>query len=197
MAFFDRLDALISRNHPPLLFFSSCMWAVPNRRTGTSKGTRERVDTQLTSSTIRWRPGEGGRKPQRSTFHRATRFFRQALSQTFPLLPPQAKRFHSRYQATKWKWTAPSKSSLERTLCFDSFSLTKAKEYLICLLWTPWTSDQLGYDACVHIHFSKVGSKPGWHYVTQSMRGRWVAFFDWRIVDFKEGDFVEIRTCVE
>ncbi|KAI4298038.1 hypothetical protein MLD38_040520 [Melastoma candidum] len=30
-----------------------------------------------------------GRKAQRETFHCATRFFREALSQTFPLLPPQ------------------------------------------------------------------------------------------------------------
>ncbi|KAL3646593.1 ATP synthase subunit H protein (Va0H) (atp6H) (Atp6v0e) [Castilleja foliolosa] len=37
-----------------------------------------------------------GRKPQRETFHRATRFFREALSQTFPLLPPQAKRMIQR-----------------------------------------------------------------------------------------------------
>lgn len=91
--------SLILRNEPHPLFFSSCMWAacpVPNRRTGTSwrEGRREReswVDTHLPSSTIRWRPG--GRKPQREPFHRATRFFREALSQTFPLLPPQAKRF--------------------------------------------------------------------------------------------------------
>lgn len=43
------------------------------------------------SSTSRWRPGEP--ETPTGTLHRATRFFREALSQTFPLLPPQAKRF--------------------------------------------------------------------------------------------------------
>lgn len=54
---------------------------------------RERVDTQLTSPLPQVGEDQEGRKPQREPFHRATRFFREALSQTFPLLPPQEKRF--------------------------------------------------------------------------------------------------------
>jgi len=54
---------------------------------------RERVEYQLTSPLPQVGEDQEGRKPQRETFHRATRFFREALSQTFPLLPPQEKRF--------------------------------------------------------------------------------------------------------
>ena len=31
--------------------------------------------------------------------------------------------------------------------------------------------------ACVHINYLKVGSNPGWHYVTQSIIGLLVDFF--------------------
>lgn len=55
------------------------------------EGARERVDTQLSSLLPQLGEDPGGRKPQREPFHRATRFFREALSQAFPLLPPQAK----------------------------------------------------------------------------------------------------------
>ena len=57
------------------------------------KGARERVEYQLIPPLPKLGEDQGGRKPQRETFHHATRFFREALSQTFLLLPPQAKRF--------------------------------------------------------------------------------------------------------
>jgi len=112
----------------PPLFFSSCMWAacpVPNRRTGTSwrEGRREReswYSTLLPSSTIRWRPG-GPETPTGTLSPRHTILSRSALSGVSTPAPASK----ARYQATKWKWTAPSKSSRERTLCFYSFSLLR------------------------------------------------------------------------
>ena len=79
--FFDRLDTLISRNPP----YSTSRWRPVI--------TRSDVFHSL------------GRKPQRETFHRATRFFREAL---FPLLPPQAKRFQdSRRPKSSSQYIAP------------------------------------------------------------------------------------------
>lgn len=96
--FFDRLDTLISRN--PTLSFSLhvCGLPAPSRideqeQAEEKEGARERVELRLTSLLPQLGEDPGGRKPQREPFHRATRFFREALSQTFPLLPPQAKRF--------------------------------------------------------------------------------------------------------
>jgi len=72
---------------PPLLSSSLhvCMWdvcPVPNRRTGTSwRKARGRVYTQCTSPLPQLGEDQGTRKPQRKTFHYATWFFREALSQ--------------------------------------------------------------------------------------------------------------------
>ena len=99
----------------PPLFFSSCMWAacpVPNRRTGTSwRKARERelsINSPLPSSTIRWSPG-GPERPTGNLSPRHTILSRSALSDVST--PAPASKEVSRYQATKWKWTAPRKSS--------------------------------------------------------------------------------------
>lgn len=80
---------------------------------------RERVDTQLTSPLPQVGEDQEGRKPQRETFHRATRFFREALSQTFPLLPPQAKRF----QDTRRPSEQPRANLLESVPFVSTLSL--------------------------------------------------------------------------
>lgn len=157
MAFFDRLDTLISRS-PLSSSLHVCGLPAPSRidEQEQAEERREReswYSTHLPSSTIRWRPGRP--ETQRETFHRATRFFREALS-----TPAPASKEVSRYQATKWKWTAPKKSSSERTLCFYSFSLLREiqkkierkKEKEESFLWILWTSDQWGDDTCMRAY---------------------------------------------
>lgn len=115
---------------PP--FFSS-MWAAlpaPSRidEQEQVEERREReswVSTHLPSSTIRWRLG-GPETPTGNLSPRHTILSRSALSDVST--PAPASKEVSRYQATKWKWTAPSKSSRERTLCFYSFYLLRSKK---------------------------------------------------------------------
>ena len=69
------------------------MWAAcPSRideQEQAERKARERVDAQLTSPLPQLGEDQGGQKPQRETFHRATRFFREALSQTHSCLRKQ------------------------------------------------------------------------------------------------------------
>ena len=55
------------------------------------EGARERVEYQLTPLLPQLGEDPGAGNPNGNPF--TARFFREALSQTFPLLPPQAKRF--------------------------------------------------------------------------------------------------------
>lgn len=133
---------------------------------------------------------------------RHTILSRSALSDVST--PAPASEEVSRYQSTEWKWTAPSKSSRERTLCFYSFSLLKItknrkkKKNPFFILWTPWTSDQWGDDTCMRAYE-----------LLKSGFQTWVALYNsihyiirWWIISTKLWDrgyfkeiFVEIRTC--
>ncbi|KAK8525565.1 hypothetical protein V6N13_057152 [Hibiscus sabdariffa] len=90
-AFISNSSCSINRSRnglSELACFLECAFGLrPLGRKGTGL-----IDLRL-NGRVRGGEDQGGRKPQRETFHRATRFFREALSQTFPLLPPQAKRF--------------------------------------------------------------------------------------------------------
>lgn len=138
-----------------------CELPAPSRRDKEEEAEERRereswYSTHLPSSTIRWRPG-GPETPTGNLSPRHTILLRSALSDVST--PAPASKEVSRYQATKWKWTAPSKSSRERTLCFYSFSLLRKTINLnlniknqIDFLWTPWTSDQWGDDTCMRAH---------------------------------------------
>lgn len=160
MTFFDRLDTLISRNSPLSSSLHVCGLPAPSRIDEEEQAEERRareswVSTHPPSSTIRWRPG-GPESPTGNLSLRHTILSRSALSDVST--PALASKEVSRYQATKWKWTAPSKSSRERTLSFYSFFILiktnnlniKKEEDFFC--WTPWTSDQWGDDTCMRAY---------------------------------------------
>ena len=117
------------------------------------------VSTHLPSSTStsRWRPG-GPETPTGNPRH--TILSRSALSDLST--PAPARKEVSRYRATKWKWTAPSKSSRERSLSFYSFSLLRTTKNLnrkrkrrIFLSYGPLgpPTNEVMTHACVHMNF--------------------------------------------
>lgn len=110
------------------------------------------VSTHLPSSTIRGRPG-GPEPPTGNLSPRHTILLRSALSDVSA--PAPASKEVSRYQATKWKWTAPSKYSREHTLCFYSLSLlrtTKNLESFSFLDSLDFRPMQGGDDTCMRAY---------------------------------------------
>lgn len=192
MAFFDRLDTLISIKEPPLSSsLHVCELPAPSRidKQEQAEERREReswYSTHLPSSTIRWRPG-GPETPTGNLSPRHTILLRSALSDVST--PAPASKEVSRYQATKWKWTAPSKSSRERTLCFYSFSLLRKTKNLnikrknkFIFIWTPWTSDQWGDDTCMRAHELLKSGFQTWVALCNSIHYRAIGgFFFFRI----------------
>ena len=126
------LSASTKQVTPPFFFFSSCMWAAcPSRideQEQAERKARERVDAQLTSPLPQLGEDQGGQKPQRETFHRATRFFREALSQTFPLLPPKAKRFQDTRRPSE---SEQPRANLLESVPFLSSNKNKKSKYNI------------------------------------------------------------------
>lgn len=147
---------------------------VPNRRTGTSwssiKGWRKARERELSINSPLPQLGEdqGGRKPQRETFHRATRFFREALSQTFPFLPPQAKRFQDTRRPSESEqpranplesvpFLSSKKNEINRKSNFDSMDLRPMRWWHMRAHELLKSGFQTWVALCNSIHYRAIG----------------------------------------